>query len=310
MWIWVLKPLIGIVLFINGIAAIIKLPSNWETVNPLLTQIYSDPTRFFIVIASFGFIVWLYWPQIKSLRNKSKTEKSPAPRESDDLYGIWLSEAIIYAGFLDWDYETDALTRPSDITKTYEGTKKVIQVARDGKLVVYGRSGFAGPLEPIASEYWGKFGINALDVLSKPPHDLTTKLERGAWGNYGVKRNLRTSKRNIEELWPPRKENVKEKQELLEKLRQLRKVGVAHRNKPILKTEYQTWDVEFRSWRESVLENANKLSISLHAILETCDKTEQSPQGLSTPVNDDHELNRRIITTICYRLQKYFEEHA
>jgi len=75
MWTWFLKPIIAIALFVNGIVALINLPRHWETVSPFLTPIYSDPIRLLMVVASFGFIVWLYWPQIKTIRGKPKTIK-------------------------------------------------------------------------------------------------------------------------------------------------------------------------------------------------------------------------------------------
>lgn len=98
-----------------------------------------------------------------------------------------------------------------------------------------------------------------------------------------------------------------ERKQMLKRLGELIESGIAHRNKNIRQPQYEEWNDIYQEWRSSVLEVAEKVSITLYGNLKTCGTTEQIPQGLPPPANNQHEIDRRVITTIVFRIQKYFE---
>ncbi|MCH8014913.1 MAG: hypothetical protein IH823_09115, partial [Candidatus Dadabacteria bacterium] len=132
---------------------------------------------YWVLVLIIGLFVISLTYLIPYFLSKQKQEKvaeiieSPPKKketsETDDLRGIWLSEAVLYAGGLGWNPQlAEQVPTTSEINAAYKGLEMIIQAALDGDLIIYGRDGFAGPLKPIPSEYWGKFGVNALHVLS------------------------------------------------------------------------------------------------------------------------------------------------
>ena len=116
MWAWVFKPILTFVLFIGLIFDIIDLPSNWKTEYPMLEQIYTDPVRIIIAIVILGIIGWLYWPQIRAM--KEKNEKYPSAIPHSNEYYRWSVEDDLIAikhrkPF--WDLIQDAYVKHRDL---------------------------------------------------------------------------------------------------------------------------------------------------------------------------------------------------
>lgn len=146
LWNWVFKPMLGMALFFNGLAALIKFPSNWRTVDPMLSAIYTDPTRLITVVLSFAFLIWLYLPQIKLLRDSHQQEpksKKPATyaRQIDPkrMYiapkpNMLMSEVL--------DYVTDLLvsSRTGNIDEEETlAAQAITEKIKEGKLKTWGK---------------------------------------------------------------------------------------------------------------------------------------------------------------------------
>jgi len=98
------------------------------------------------------------------------------------------------------------------------------------------------------------------------------------------------------------------RQAALNELWRLRSDGISIRNRSIeTEKEYQQWHKEYEKWRIEVLEKAEVLTINLRNWLERLDTTVTDPTGRK-PFNPDHELKRRIMSTILHRMQVYLEK--
>lgn len=125
-------------------------------------------------------------------------------KNHDNEYDTWLLDAINYVAFGSWNDVRNEINLAERITKISDATNKVIQKICDGVLRVYGTETFSSvPLIPIEKQYWRKYGINFLMVAKNIPEELTTEA-RTHDRSYGVRRNLKTSKQRVEELWPPK----------------------------------------------------------------------------------------------------------
>lgn len=114
----------------------------------------------------------------------------------------WLRDALFYIVLRRWEDEPDVLNETEHLNALFEAATDVCQKAVDGDLSIWGRTGFSGPFLKIPGEYWQYFNINALKVAVSDPEELSVERTTRAGANHPVYRALKTSRMQIEELWP------------------------------------------------------------------------------------------------------------
>jgi len=95
----------------------------------------------------------------------------------------------------------------------------------------------------------------------------------------------------------------------IERLSQLRKIGVRLRNSPVTSpTEFELWTERFRSWRKEIIDAANTASKRLADRLEVLNEMYAFPAGI-IPLNSEHARLLGIVSEILRRVEKYVETH-
>jgi len=95
----------------------------------------------------------------------------------------------------------------------------------------------------------------------------------------------------------------------IERLSQLRKIGVRLRNSPVTSpTEFELWTETFRSWRKEIIDAANIASKRLADRLEVLNEMYAFPAGI-IPLNSEHARLLGIVSEILRRVEKYIETH-
>ena len=95
----------------------------------------------------------------------------------------------------------------------------------------------------------------------------------------------------------------------IERLSQLRKIGVRLRNSPVTSTtEFELWTERFRSWRKEIIDAANTTSKRLADRLEVLNEMYAFPAAI-IPLNSEHARLLGIMSEILRRVEKYIETH-
>lgn len=132
-------------------------------------------------------------------------EKQPLAVERD----VWVLDAFYYIAFGSWDvpdWRGDDDKWPDDmpgaIDAFFRASQGIQQYAVDGKLPIWGRTGFSGPQVKIPPRYWEYHGFSELKVFTADREDLATEVERPGYKPMAIYHGLMTSKAKVEELWP------------------------------------------------------------------------------------------------------------
>lgn len=164
----------------------------------------------FVGLALFGLESWKHpieraWAlvfgnrqnQSEPARNRTTSESVEVPRRD-----VWLLDAIYYIGFGTWDrLGWDELQ--GQTSKLGPVPEMVRQKAYDGDLRIWGRDGFSGPHLLIPKEYWEYYGFDWVTLLEGNGEEFQTALEKNTSSILmHVYRSLKTSKSEIERLWP------------------------------------------------------------------------------------------------------------
>ena len=135
-------------------------------------------------------------------RTPNAPNDQPAPITKEPQRDVWLLDAVYYIGFGTWaPIEWDDLQGQ---TNRLGGVPEDIrQRALDGDLPIWGREGFAGPLDLLPKKYWKYYGFDWFSLLGDEPEEFQTEIkENVSTISIGVCRSLKTSKSKVEELWP------------------------------------------------------------------------------------------------------------
>ncbi|MEW8509042.1 MAG: hypothetical protein AB2598_20340 [Candidatus Thiodiazotropha sp.] len=157
------------------------------------------------LLALVFYLIELKYKLLQRLASYSVSEAKERPSGSVKYtdFDVWLYDAIYYIAFGCWDRsEIDrSLTEESRLKQLYSASNEIIQSAREGELVIGGKEGQTGTVNPIQEGYWGQFGIKGEGLLGDEPADLHTEVKVIGYKGF-VYRNLRTNKAKVEELWP------------------------------------------------------------------------------------------------------------
>lgn len=95
----------------------------------------------------------------------------------------------------------------------------------------------------------------------------------------------------------------------IERLSQLRKIGVPLRNSPVTSpTEFELWMERFWSWRKEIIDTANAASKRLADRLEVLNEMYAFPAGI-IPFNSEHARLLGTMSEILRQVEKYIETH-
>jgi hypothetical protein len=98
-----------------------------------------------------------------------------------------------------------------------------------------------------------------------------------------------------------------ERRDAINRLWQLRKEGVEHRNEGITMSGLMSWLERYEEWRAEVLVQAGIVSEGLQAWLTTLDQVKPPPTLSSPSIDDQHQHKREIMSEILRRLQNFLE---
>ena len=95
----------------------------------------------------------------------------------------------------------------------------------------------------------------------------------------------------------------------IERLSQLRKIGVPLRNSPVTSPmEFELWAERFWSWRKEIINTAKNASNRLADRLEVLNEMYGFPAGI-IPFDSEHARLLGIMSEILRRMEKYIEAH-
>jgi hypothetical protein len=98
------------------------------------------------------------------------------------------------------------------------------------------------------------------------------------------------------------------RQKALAGLWNLRAQGVALRNEAVMSDAgYQHWKQQFEDWQKAVLGEAEKISLSFRAWLETLDRIRSCVAPPSPANNPDHNLLRNVQGEMLLRMQEFLQ---
>lgn len=181
----------------------------------MMTYTYQNVVGAGLIATGLIMGLWCAWSYYCEWRTKREASAALGVKAGDkepqikaalytapDPHDIWLHEAIKYAAFHAWNVSTQGGNYVEQLKALYAAIESVRQTAADGRLVIYGRQGFSGPISPVPAEHWltheigptGKFFVDEPEeVVSKPS---------GMGGNAGgIWRELKTSRAGVERLF-------------------------------------------------------------------------------------------------------------
>lgn len=122
---------------------------------------------------------------------------------------VWLREAVFYAVRGRWLSETEpAFTEDGQFERSSDIVQGMRQLARDGRMTIWGKIWENSTFDPIPSEYWVIHRISLLSILNDQPSD--TKTEKATYEGIGpIYKELRANSTEIESIWEPKREKLK-----------------------------------------------------------------------------------------------------
>jgi hypothetical protein len=97
------------------------------------------------------------------------------------------------------------------------------------------------------------------------------------------------------------------RQKALAELWKLREQGVALRNETVTPAGYANWKQRFGDWQKTVLGDAETISLSFKAWLETLDRIRPPVAAPSPACNQEHNLLRNVQGEMLLRMQEFLQ---
>jgi hypothetical protein len=179
---------------------------------------------------------------------------------------------------------------------------------------VFGFNSETGKHEEIDKTHWMSFGLGYSGVfrLGERVRTEPTTMEAAYHGGSGGYSDLRIVASDVHRTWP--RSSAAEfravfdiasmsREDAIEALWQLRRIGVAIRNERVAsEADYPDWKARYNKWRDDVLAVAERFDEGLRPRLEVLDRVRQPPAHLA--INPDHALFIRVASEILLRLEE------